>query len=599
MVNGNCCDRYRLIISFTSDTSKTAATYGWIIGNTNGHQFAWKTGKLSDKMTRHRSTNYGHLSALRFLIHLPTITGRPYPHALRVIAVTDCSQVVTTAKKRRKYTIPYPNSTLTKDWDIVEEIHNSYHTLGIPHSPIQWIRGDQDQRRPLARLSPAARYLIAVTELLALSSSETTLSFSTGSPHRHATPPLAALPSARCIFHIRDKPVYSNYTKNIREAASLPDLHGYFRRKYKWSKSVIAGIQWQWFQSAVRTYSHSDNHLMKLVYDQLPTTVQKNKTGGQPWLPCLCRHCAVEPETFDHLLRCDHEHGNTFRHDLVKSITKLCNKWAVPTTFRATLLDAIQDWYHGIPPLELRMNTPAVNLILHAQRQIGWHHFLRGFLSQHWQRYLEYEQRHAPKPPPDQFDYDNFFRLLIKTFWEHQSTFWKEYQHFIHQKTSSQEQSQTRASLQHEIRHLYTLRNAVEHAHKNAYFPANLRKFFQDNSDKQLQNYILNYKQPILQSVAREKLKPDRTRRIWSFCGFTRTSRPTAAPHSHAPQHDDQPQATQAITPTRLSLTPLGASENSHHHIPKQRESIPHKHTRWKHLHVIQDRFRAFFLSST
>jgi hypothetical protein len=592
----------RLIISFTGQAISSTASYGWIIGNNAGHKYAWKTGTLSETTTNHRSTNYGHLSALRFLFHLPKITGRPYPDRIQLIAVTDYSQAITTAKRRRKYSIPYPNSTLTKDWDIVEEIHCAYTALGIPNSPIQWIRTDQDTRRPSVRPSPAARYIIAVNELVDLCGPTKNNSLgSTASSKFSATKnKLPPLPTARCLLYIRNKPIYSHYTRHIREAASLPDLHGYFRRRYKWTKAVIADVQWHWFQSAVRTYSHSDNHLMKLVYDQLPTTAQKNKTGGQPWLPCLCRHCDAEPETFDHLLQCDHDLGNTFRRDLVKSVTALFNKWKIPIAFSTTLLDSLHDWFHGTPPLELRMNTPAVNVLIHAQRKIGWTRFLRGFLSTQWQRYLEYEQNHDKKPQPKHFDYNNFFRQLIKTFWSHQSTFWKDYQTALHQKQTTEALSPIRESLQHEIRHLYTLRTAVVPAHRHEYFPANLKKFLDTSSDAQLQNYILHYKQPILRSVATEKLNPERTRKIWSFCGFTRRRRTRVIPHPDGLPADQVP-PTSTLTipmPTTHTVAPTsdhGSCSDGQHPPPKKKESIPHKHSRWKNLHAVQDRFRAFF----
>jgi hypothetical protein len=337
---------------------------------------------------------------------------------------------------------------------------------------------------------------------------------------------------------------------------------------------------------------------MKLVYDHLPTKTMKSKTGGQSWLPCICQHCNIHPETFDHLLQCNHEHGEKFRKEITKAILTLCKKKSIPTNFQTTLIDILHDWFQGIPPLELSMNTPAVNALLHAQRKIGWSRFLRGFLSRQWSRYLEYEQNHAPKPPPENFNSDDFFRNLIKTLWEHQSSFWKEYQHTLHQTTLDQD-SPTRDSLFHEIRHLYTLRNAVAIAHRNEYFPMNLNQFLKNSSTVQLQNYVLNYKQPILHSIKMEQQKPDRTRRIWSFCGFTRLR--ATVPQHHSTTTGDvgsipTPAPLPLLPPTHTASLPTRPTNPPHrHNNPHTQESIPHKHSRWKKLHEIQDRFRAFF----
>jgi hypothetical protein len=581
----------RLLISFAGMSSHTTTSYGWIIGTNLGHKLAWKKGTISESSTKHRAAQYGHLSALRFLSHLPTLTDRPYPSNLRLLTTTDNSQAITSIKKRRKYHTSYPNATLMKDWDIVEQIHHTYNDLGVSTSPLQWIRGNQDRQRAFDRLPQAARYIIDTNALL---NEDTPHPLPSGSNTR---PSPIILPSARCTLQIRNQPIYSNYTKHIREAAALPDLHSYLRRRYKWSKTISSDIQWRWFQSAVRTYSHTDNHLMKLVYDYLPTRMTKSKAGGQSWLPCVCQHCHTHPETFDHLLQCHHDQSAKFRKELVNAIKSLCKKRSIPLNFQTTLTDILQDWFEGIPPLELRMNTPAVNALIHAQRKIGWTRFLRGFLSHQWLRYLEYEQNHNTKPTPATFDSDDFFRTLIKTIWEHQSTFWKEYQHTLHQKPS--DHSPTRESLLHEIRHLYALRESVAKIHRNEYFPMNLHRFLHTSSTAQLQNYVLNYKQPILRSVKLEKQRPDRTRRIWSFYGFTRSRSNLTQPH--VPHVDDGASLLMPLPPTPSIPTALSSAHSAS--LPQQQyrhqtnESIPHKHSRWKNLHEIQDRFRAFFSS--
>jgi hypothetical protein len=58
---------------------------------------------------------------------------------------------------------------------------------------------------------------------------------------------------------------------------------------------------------------------MKLVYDQLPTRYVKNKKSGQSWVPETCQFCGVETETFEHLLKCNHNAGAEFRKTLPRS----------------------------------------------------------------------------------------------------------------------------------------------------------------------------------------------------------------------------------------------------------------------------------------
>ncbi len=114
--------------------------------------------------------------------------------------------------------------------------------------------------------------------------------------------------------------VHAHYTEAIRDAASLPDLYGYLRGKYKWTKETLQTISWSWFKAAASIYHHTGNHIMKLVYNQLPTRYVKNKKSGQPWIPDSCQFCGHEPETFEHLLRCNHVAANEFRKALPRAV---------------------------------------------------------------------------------------------------------------------------------------------------------------------------------------------------------------------------------------------------------------------------------------
>jgi hypothetical protein len=119
--------------------------------------------------------------------------------------------------------------------------------------------------------------------------------------------------SSQCTLCIKGHSIHGHYTEAIRGAASLPELYGYLRQKYKWSKETIETISWPWFKSAANTYHQTDNHLMKLVYGQLPTWHTRNMKAGQSWVPDECQFCESEPETFDHLLKCNHPAGREFR----------------------------------------------------------------------------------------------------------------------------------------------------------------------------------------------------------------------------------------------------------------------------------------------
>ena len=116
------------------------------------------------------------------------------------------------------------------------------------------------------------------------------------------------------------------------------------------------------------------------------------------------------------------------------SLLTYCKKKKTPHNFHVTIVIALEHWVRGQAPLESTTASPAVHKLIHAQRRIGWTRFLRGFLSQQWQHYLEYEFNHnQDSPAPTHFEYDQFFSGLIKIMWEQQSKFWMEFQQQLRQ----------------------------------------------------------------------------------------------------------------------------------------------------------------------
>jgi hypothetical protein len=116
--------------------------------------------------------------------------------------------------------------------------------------------------------------------------------------NHHGKPRLISplLPAAKCSILIGQTSHHGHYTTSVGCAASLPLLFQYFEKTHQWATA------WDTFQLAANNYTSTDNHLLKLVYDKLPTQMHKSRSDGQ--LPSKC-HNWDHPETFDHLMKCD------------------------------------------------------------------------------------------------------------------------------------------------------------------------------------------------------------------------------------------------------------------------------------------------------
>jgi hypothetical protein len=614
--------------------ANNTTTFGWMIGTPTGQRLIWGSGPGYGPATSHRAECWGKLSAVRFLHHLSLFTKQPFPATLQIMSLADNKGLVTSLQRRMTYETVYPNATLKSDWDLIEEIYQTYTQIPSIRVTFDWIKGHQDYDKAYDRLSIPAQYNVDADTLANAHMEE----------DGNYRPTSSSTPASRCIFQINKRTIHGHYIPEIREAASVPALRAYLRSRHHWSPKTLKSIQWKWFQLAANNYTHTDNHLTKLVHDQLPTQTYKAKQGGQPWLPTKCRYCNTgADETFEHLLRCDHQYSQRFRKTLPLTVLQYCTKRKTPHNFHVTLVIALEDLLRDKPPLESIEAGQAVLKLIHAQKAIGWSHLLRGFFSDQWHKYLEYELNHNPaERAPDYFDYASFFSGLIKLIWSQQSTLWNDLQRPAGPDSPPVPSLDRIEEHKIAIRHLYTLRSQVLPQHRDEYFPRHLSDFLNRSTPTQLLNYINNYKHAIGRSVKLAKQRSIHSNPIFTFPGFQRRSRhlssaastvllsdsapsTSTATSTHHPvssftsssshpgsyldslpsctSHTSHTVATTVTHRPRVQHTlanwfrPSPLSTNAMSRIPRERP--PHKHSRWKPVQAAQAAFRAFFSTST
>jgi hypothetical protein len=216
------------------------------------------------------------------------------------------------------------------------------------------------------------------------------------------------LPSSSCMLISPTGTIHQRYHTAYRKAVTVPAIHQYLCSKHGWTPLILGDVNWQWFKKAVSLYRNaSSNHLTKLIYNQLPTPDRLQKQGGKHWTSAICPHCQTNSqETFDHMLRCDHPAAIHFCMELPKIVNSHCIKYQAPSAVQHILSQSV-DFALGAT-----YSTPTTptssSALLDAQERIGWSSFLRGFLSQQWQRYLTDQITRRPKPTL-RFDPDQFF----------------------------------------------------------------------------------------------------------------------------------------------------------------------------------------------
>jgi hypothetical protein len=612
-----------LLVSDGSSFESKSMSFGLALGSASGTALVENQGPAFGRPSSHRAECTGCLSGALLLHHLQQFTKITNPVSSPVVAISDNQGMILSLTDRLTYKTVYPNATLQPDWDLLEEIANTFSRTSIASLTFRWVRGHQDtssSSTPPPTLSPKALLNIRADSLA-------------GKYHllidTKARPRTPLMTTTRCVLQMQGASVHANYSAAIRRAVAEPAYVAYLDRKHNWGNTGYRDVLWDPFHMAARTHHSSEVHLLKLVHDQLPT--RSHLSRFQSWVVPTCHHCN-EPDTLDHLQRgrCNPV-SVRYSQDVQDALTTYFKKHRTPTAFRETFLFSIQQWLTD--DTQLIVTSPqwhASTVLHHNQQNLGWRLLTRGFLSRHWLTYLHQclhndrwrnthsdivdfdpdllggrlsdkanqrpsdsqrdpkssaphpkncyikvprSQSSLPEPTtiPQTIDPTIFFAGLIKTLWVELSTLWRSHLDLIHETAAKKPSPVTVTAIHTRVRTLVALQPSVLPIHRNTtYFPPDVEVFLQTSSLSQLNNYIDQY-EPVIRSSIRRNTTGKAT--------STRVDNPVTGHRSHSiavppgsalpvsgnPQAQTEPARIPANNP-EPSAAPLPPSHHPHPH---------------------------------
>ena len=293
----------RLILVSDGSSRQSHITYGWALGSDDNEIFAEHAGAGYGEPTSHRAERWGMLSGVLFLHRLYTflqIHELPSLSSVPLSILSDNNGLVQRISHRLKYKKCYPNATLTPDWDLVEQIVDTFSALpATTHKSVDWVRGHQDQTD--SELSVEAVYNIRADELAG--------QFPLDRNHNGTCP---LLPVEKCRLVLNNKIIQAHYSQVLRETYTLQAYFVYLEKRHGWTSTQRQQVDWTSFQRAATNTLQSPVQILKFVHDKLPTNSEKAKAN--PHQSATCTYCE-QRETFHHLLTCQNIMSTEFRED--------------------------------------------------------------------------------------------------------------------------------------------------------------------------------------------------------------------------------------------------------------------------------------------
>lgn len=262
----------------------THITYGWVFGNSSGVIYTEHSGFGFGTPTSHRAESWGVLSGILFAHHLTKYTRMSFP---KILCFSDNSGLISRITTRQEYTQAYPNSTLSPDWDLIEQVQTLRQNLLPVQTEFAWVKGHQDNNDD--ELSVEAQYNVQADLLASLVTVP------------YYIDPLTSpwvLPSECCQLHVGRRSIHGHYASEIRLAYTVPPLKKYLCRRNAWLANTLDLVDWEVFTQATRTTTIPPTQMTKLVYEKFPTRYELSKSNEHQ--NPTCPYCS-SIETCTHL----------------------------------------------------------------------------------------------------------------------------------------------------------------------------------------------------------------------------------------------------------------------------------------------------------
>ena len=527
-----------LLVSDGSSLERVTMSFGVVIGTSTGTILLEAMGPSSGEPSSHRAECTGCLAAIVILTHLTQYTSMPLPDNIEVQTYSDNQGMIQSLTERAKYKIGYTNTTLATDWDLLEEIHQTYQKLALPRQSYKWVQGHQDTNTTRT-LTVEARYNVRADQLAGDYVQMV-------DRRRHDVTPM--LHHTKCQLLIHGKTINGKYGTAVRRAAAKSAFDEYLQQRHGWDHQVLEGIDWEVFYMAARNYEGTSNQLLKIVHDKLPTNLMKSRYNSSVRPHCnFCSH----PETLDHLCTSDcNERSIQFRLQLHDSIMNYLESVQVPQSFCEMVSSALTMW-KSTGSMDLT-RWQGSSRLYNQQKKIGWSQMFKGFWSVQWQKELKkalqddmlakwlecnaatngstslhsmgkLEQTSTGPTTNDKnktcrypMDSITVLSRLIRITWQHKAELWRAHTEYIHRTNDHRVPPQIQ-ELRNKIKAMHTVREQTLADHRDRYFFPDVEAYLARATVAQMTRYVDRYQPVILQSIKEAQRLATRSFRITQF----------------------------------------------------------------------------------
>ena len=457
-------------------------SFGWILSTPTGHRLAAAAGPCNGRGNSLRAEGAGMLSVTMFIALMTKYLDLEH---LKIIFISDNSELIRRLKVHKHYDDPYPNETLKSEFDVTEQIYKTTSIYGID-ATYSWVRGHQDKHTAYIDL-PLEAQLNVDADKFAGDFQMTKGKF---------RPLVFLLPSCDAMLSIRGISITSNYRKQLIRAYVEPEYIQYLQYRFGWPNETIEIIAWKCLSLAIQRIDR-DVLVTKVCNDLLPTAETLYKMKYQFHDTCvLCNN----QESRDHIIRCTSPSRIEWRKKYIGALRKRLNKLETSFSLRETISSAVAEWLEtgqvDISKYPLKYATAIL-----SQESIGWRHFFAGKLSQEWTKHHDNSTYRTIGKKRDGYVWG---AAIVEVTLRHFIQLWELRNEEVHGKSVVQQEKTRKTKLSADARKLNALKDQARPIDMGL-FHNDIEEFIDQSTAQTIATFISSHRKAIMNSVNQYK----------------------------------------------------------------------------------------------
>ena len=236
-------------------------SFGWVLATAQGIYLATSFGGCDGRGSSLRAEAVGMLSISNFIALMAKHRNRK---DIKIVYISDNLELIRRSKEHSNYTSPYPNNTLSAEYDITEQIYLMNKTYMI-NATFQHVYGHQDTR---------SRGKMSIEAILNVEADRLAGEYQ---DELGAYSPITLMyPSSPAVLEINGMTITSNIRHQLIRAWAEPKYMQSLQQKNKWNNKTIQSIAWKCLNLGLKRIDR-EVVLAKICNDLLPTATTLHK----------------------------------------------------------------------------------------------------------------------------------------------------------------------------------------------------------------------------------------------------------------------------------------------------------------------------------